>query len=75
MSYSRKRRRREATIKAPSLEEIGLPPASRLRLDDSAGGSAMAALSCDEVVERLREHGVTEDDLQKFCGQSSLVLP
>ena len=64
-SAQTKKRTHEATIEAPSLEEIELPFPRRQRLDDCCG---VMAVSTDEVVERLREHGVEDDILQLFRG-------
>ena len=57
MSSETKKRKREPTLAAPTLEEIGLPPARRQRTD----ASKMEDLSCEDVVESLREQGVGED--------------
>ena len=64
MSAQTKKRRRQAIVEAPSLEEIGLPFARRQRLDDGS----MEGWSTDQVVERVREHGVGDDILQLFRG-------
>ena len=61
------KRKREPTLAAPTLEEIGLPPARRQRTD----ASRMEDLSCEDVVESLREQGVEEDELQLFRGQTT----
>ena len=71
MSSETKKRKREPTLAAPTLEEIGLPPARRQRTD----ASKMEDLSCEDVVESLREQGVEasveEDELQLFRGQTT----
>ena len=54
MSSETKKRKREPTLAAPTLEEIGLPPARRQRTD----ASKIEDLSCEDGVE---SQGVGED--------------
>jgi HD superfamily phosphohydrolase len=69
MSDQTKKRRREATIEAPSLEEIGVPFARRQRLDGGSEGRSVISVenwSTGQVAERLRDRGVGDDILQLF---------
>ena len=63
---SSRKRRREATIEAPTLEEIGYLT-RRQKLDRSG---PMANWTTEEVVDALRKHGITDEDiLQRFSGK------
>ena len=68
---ARKKRRREGTVTAPSLEEIGVPESIRQKLDDCGGpvGQLVEDSTTERVVESLRKHGITDEKvLQLFRG-------
>ena len=67
-----KKRRREGTVTAPSLEDVGVPESIRRRLDNHGLGVESLAEGgsvTESVVETLRKHGVTDDTvLRSFRG-------
>ena len=62
------KRRRYGTVEAPIMEELETPR-RRQRLGHHATHPPVSAWSTDEVVDSLRDHGITDVDvLQSFQG-------
>ena len=66
-----KKRRREGTLTAPSLEELDVPTPIRRKLDNHGTyvDPVVVDSSTEKVVKSLRKHGITDETiLQHFRG-------